>query len=94
MTSNSPGQPGITRSDQDAEHFLHMRHVNVALGDRIVLHDINLTIQAGEHVAILGANGCGKSTLIRTMTCELYPIIPDHGQPSPEVASSAAAAGT
>jgi iron complex transport system ATP-binding protein len=68
-----------------------MRHVHVALGDRVVLHDINLTIHAGEHVAILGPNGCGKSTLIRIMTCELYPIIPaagDHsqpGQPRPEI---------
>ena len=58
-----------------------MRNVNVALGDRIVLHDINLTIQTGEHVAILGPNGCGKSTLIRTMNCELYPIV----QPGMEV---------
>jgi iron complex transport system ATP-binding protein len=58
-----------------------MRNVNVALGDRIVLHDINLTIHTGEHVAILGPNGCGKSTLIRTMTCEVYPIV----QPGMEV---------
>jgi iron complex transport system ATP-binding protein len=61
---------------QPAQHpFLKMTNVNVALGDRNVLHDINLTIQTGEHVAVLGANGCGKSTLIRTMTCELYPIV-------------------
>ena len=58
-----------------AEHFLHMANVNVALGDRIVLHDIHLNILAGEHVTILGPNGCGKSTLIRTMNCELYPIV-------------------
>jgi iron complex transport system ATP-binding protein len=47
----------------------------VARGDRVVLHDINLTIRAGEHVAILGPNGCGKSTLILTMTCQIYPIV-------------------
>jgi iron complex transport system ATP-binding protein len=70
----------------DAVPFLNMRHVNVALGDRVVLHDINLTIQTGEHVAILGANGCGKSTLIRTMNCELYPLIPEYGLPRPEIA--------
>ncbi|WP_317890560.1 ABC transporter ATP-binding protein [Acidicapsa ligni] len=58
-----------------AHPFLKMTNVNVALGESIVLHDINLTIHTGEHVAILGANGCGKSTLIRTMTCELYPIV-------------------
>ncbi len=52
-----------------------MRHVHVALGDRIVLHDLSLSIQAGEHIVILGPNGCGKSTLIRTLTCELYPLV-------------------
>ncbi len=54
--------------------FLELRNVNVARGENVVLHDINLSIQAGEHVAILGPNGCGKSTLIKTMTCECYPL--------------------
>ena len=55
--------------------FLDLHQVNVARGDRVVLHDVNLTIRAGEHVAILGPNGCGKSTLILTMTCQIYPIV-------------------
>jgi iron complex transport system ATP-binding protein len=46
----------------------------VARGDNVVLHDINLTVNTGEHIAILGPNGCGKSTLIKTITCECYPI--------------------
>jgi iron complex transport system ATP-binding protein len=52
-----------------------LENVNVARGDRIVLHDIHLSICAGEHVAILGPNGCGKSTLIFTMTCQIYPMV-------------------
>jgi len=55
--------------------FLDLRRVNVARGDRVVLHDISLTIRAGEHVAILGPNGCGKSTLILAMSCQIYPIV-------------------
>ncbi|HEX3966603.1 MAG TPA: ATP-binding cassette domain-containing protein [Edaphobacter sp.] len=55
--------------------FLELQHVNVARGGNVVLHDINLTVNAGEHVAILGPNGCGKSTLIKTITCECYPIV-------------------
>lgn len=65
----------------DAKSFLTMRGVNVALGDSLVLRDVDLSIAAGEHVVILGPNGCGKSTLIRTMTCELYPMV----QPGMEV---------
>ncbi len=55
--------------------FLHFEHVNVARGDSIILHDINLSIERGEHIVILGPNGCGKSTLIKAMTCECYPIV-------------------
>lgn len=55
--------------------FLDMREVNVARGERVVLHDVTLSIDAGEHVAIMGPNGCGKSTLILTMTCQIYPMV-------------------
>jgi iron complex transport system ATP-binding protein len=54
--------------------FLELEQVNVARGETTVLHDINLRVDAGEHIAILGPNGCGKSTLIKTMTCECYPL--------------------
>jgi iron complex transport system ATP-binding protein len=54
--------------------FLELEHVNVARGGNVVLHDVNLRVEAGEHIAILGPNGCGKSTLIKTMTCECYPL--------------------
>ena len=62
---------------QSAGHseFLELRQVNVARGERVVLHDVNLTIRAGEHVAILGPNGCGKSTLIMAISCQVYPIV-------------------
>ena len=57
--------------------FLDLQHVNVVRGVRRVLHDINLSVQAGEQIALLGPNGCGKSTLLKTMTCELYPLASD-----------------
>ncbi len=69
LASQSPPLP------EDETEFLALRQVNVARGDRVVLHDIDLTIRTGEHVAILGPNGCGKSTLILTITCQIYPIV-------------------
>ena len=65
----------VTPADFDPNSFLSLAQVNVARGDRTVLHDINLEIRAGEHVCILGPNGCGKSTLILAITCQLYPIV-------------------
>jgi iron complex transport system ATP-binding protein len=55
--------------------FLSMRNVDIARGQKVVLQDVNLSIATGEHIAILGPNGCGKSTLIKAMTCECYPIV-------------------
>lgn len=68
-------EDGNIDAAQDEQHFLELRNVNVARGDRVVLHDVNLNIRAGEHVAILGPNGCGKSTLIFTITCQIYPMV-------------------
>lgn len=61
--------------ENSQENFIELRNVNVARGQRVVLHDVNLHVRAGEHVAILGPNGCGKSTLILAMTCQTYPIV-------------------
>ena len=54
--------------------LIEMRHATVMRGTQAVLSDFNLEIGLGEHVAILGPNGCGKSTLIRTLTRDLYPV--------------------
>ncbi len=55
--------------------IVDLKHVHVARGNNIVLHDLSLQINAGEHLAILGPNGCGKSTLLKTITCEVYPLV-------------------
>jgi iron complex transport system ATP-binding protein len=44
-------------------------------GDRVVLDDFSLVVGAEERIAILGPNGCGKSTLVKTITRECYPVV-------------------
>jgi iron complex transport system ATP-binding protein len=43
----------------------------------MALDGVSLEIAAGEQVCILGPNGCGKSTLIKTITRECYPAARD-----------------
>ena len=54
--------------------LLELENVTVVRGERAALHEVTLRIEAGEHVCILGPNGCGKSTLIKTITRECYPL--------------------
>jgi iron complex transport system ATP-binding protein len=54
--------------------LLEMRNVSVVRGDNLALDGVSLRIEVGEHVCILGPNGCGKSTLIRTITRDNYPL--------------------
>jgi len=62
--------------------LLDFRNLRVMRGQKVALDDFSLSIGAGEHVAILGPNGCGKSTLIRTIARECYPVARDNSSMS------------
>ncbi|HEY4763688.1 MAG TPA: ATP-binding cassette domain-containing protein [Candidatus Sulfotelmatobacter sp.] len=54
--------------------LLDFHNLRVMRGQTIALDDFSLRIEAQEHIAVLGPNGCGKSTLIKTITRECYPV--------------------
>jgi iron complex transport system ATP-binding protein len=55
--------------------LLELENVSVQRDQRIALDSVSLAIARGEHVAILGPNGCGKSTLIKLISRDLYPAL-------------------
>jgi iron complex transport system ATP-binding protein len=54
--------------------LIELENVTVRREERIALDSVSLSIAQAEHVAILGPNGCGKSTLIKLISRDLYPI--------------------
>jgi len=55
--------------------LIEFERISVMRGNTTALNDVSLKLGIGEHIAILGPNGCGKSTLIKTITRECYPLI-------------------
>lgn len=56
----------------EIQNMSHLYHANTEY-EVLALNDVSLSIQEGEHVAILGRNGCGKSTLAKHLNALLLP---------------------
>ncbi len=50
-----------------ANPILTVTHLSVAFGTRVVIHNLNLQIDAGQSLAIIGPNGAGKTVLLSAL---------------------------
>jgi ATPase subunit of ABC transporter with duplicated ATPase domains len=57
----------ISAQDIGRKMLVSIRKASVAYGDKSILKNINLSVMAGEKVAITGKNGSGKTTLIKAI---------------------------
>ena len=55
--------------------FLSIEGLGVSYGRTAVLDDINLQVDQGEFIALLGSSGCGKTTLLRTIAGFMKPSV-------------------
>ncbi len=64
--------------------FLTINHVTKSYGFHLILSDVSVIVNAGERIGLVGANGVGKSTLLKIVTGEIAPdsgealLSPDH----------------
>ncbi|MBR5395896.1 MAG: ABC transporter ATP-binding protein [Bacteroidaceae bacterium] len=54
--------------------MIELLHLTVGYGEKAVLSDINQSLREGQMVCLLGANGVGKSTILRTLAGFLSPL--------------------
>lgn len=57
----------------NTELAIDIKHANVFLGGREIIHDLNWQVAKGGRCFILGANGAGKTTLVKTMIGYAWP---------------------
>jgi len=62
------------RLPDDRPVVLEARRLTAGYGPLAVVRDLDLTVRAGEVVALLGVNGAGKTTTVRALAGELKPI--------------------
>jgi branched-chain amino acid transport system ATP-binding protein len=69
MTATMPESPA-----RAAGTVLELQDITIGYNRIPVVHDLNLTVRAGEVVALLGANGAGKSTTLRAISGQIRPL--------------------
>lgn len=59
---------------RDGRPLLELRDLHVRFGTQDVLRGINLRVQQGESIAIIGESGCGKTVLLKTIIGLIKPL--------------------
>jgi cell division transport system ATP-binding protein len=62
-----------------AEIIVELKHANVYQGDNLILQDVNITVNKGEFVYLVGKTGTGKSSLLKTLYGDI-PLKEGEGQ--------------
>jgi ABC transport system ATP-binding/permease protein len=64
---------GASSDDSKTKTVINAEHVTKGYDGRTIINDFTLRIQRGDRIGIVGANGTGKTTLIKLLTGEIQP---------------------
>src|SRR5690606_22061055 len=64
---DSPFHFRFLAPERQPQHLLHLERAQLGYGDRVVLQDVDVAIQSGMRLGLLGVNGAGKSTLVKAL---------------------------
>jgi len=74
LQGKPPGKPPAT-ARADASVLVRLSHVDLFVEYRPVLRDLDWTLRKGEHWAVYGANGAGKSSFLKLLYGDLSPAV-------------------
>ena len=69
--NDSPFRFKLPYSEKTSDPLVHIRQAQLGYGDKVILADVSLDIRPGQRIAVLGRNGEGKSTLLKSLAGSL-----------------------
>jgi branched-chain amino acid transport system ATP-binding protein len=73
MTATTQPRPATGARGEGKDTILELKELSVSYGNIAAVQNLNLTVYAGEIVTLIGSNGAGKSTTLRTISGLLRP---------------------
>jgi ATP-binding cassette subfamily F protein uup len=64
---------GLENDEVKTKMVIDAEHVGKRFGERTIIRDFTLRIQRGDRIGVVGANGTGKTTLLKLLTGEMEP---------------------